>query len=191
MTDFQTENNQESIQIMVAEDQLSASVWIQQGESHYTAALLKNRLSEAGVTSGLQEETIQQLANGLLYDQWVVVAKGTPCVNGEDGWYEYAFHRETDHKPKILEDGSVDYSQYGNIPSVKEGDVIAVYHPATVWMYMVIFWSPARERILPDYSEKVLRVLKMDVPISLIAAVRSWKPWIRSLSIRSLWSRVI
>ena len=47
MTDFQTENNQESIQIMVAEDQLSASVWIQQGESHYTAALLKNRLSEA------------------------------------------------------------------------------------------------------------------------------------------------
>ena len=131
MTDFQTENNQESIQIMVAEDQLSASVWIQQGESHYTAALLKNRLSEAGVTSGLQEETIQQLANGLLYDQWVVVAKGTPCVNGEDGWYEYAFHRETDHKPKILEDGSVDYSQYGNIPSVKEGDVIAVYHPAT------------------------------------------------------------
>ena len=77
MTDFQTENNQESIQIMVAEDQLSASVWIQQGESHYTAALLKNRLSEAGVTSGLQEETIQQLANGLLYDQWVVVAKGT------------------------------------------------------------------------------------------------------------------
>ena len=66
MTDFQTENNQESIQIMVAEDQLSASVWIQQGESHYTAALLKNRLSEAGVTSGLQEETIQQLANGLL-----------------------------------------------------------------------------------------------------------------------------
>ena len=114
-----------------AEDQLSASVWIQQGESHYTAALLKNRLSEAGVTSGLQEETIQQLANGLLYDQWVVVAKGTPCVNGEDGWYEYAFHRETDHKPKILEDGSVDYSQYGNIPSVKEGDVIAVYHPAT------------------------------------------------------------
>ena len=131
MTDFQTENNQESIQIMVAEDQLSASVWIQQGESHYTAALLKNRLSEAGVTSGLQEETIQQLANGLLYDQWVVVAKGTPYVNGEDGWYEYAFHRETDHKPKILEDGSVDYSQYGNIPSVEEGDVIAVYHPAT------------------------------------------------------------
>lgn len=64
VTDFQTENNQESIQIMVAEDQLSASVWIQQGESHYTAALLKNRLSEAGVTSGLQEETIQQLANG-------------------------------------------------------------------------------------------------------------------------------
>ena len=91
MTDFQAENNQESIQIMVAEDQLSASVWIQQGESHYTAALLKNRLSEAGVTSGLQEETIQQLANGLLYDQWVVVAKGPPCVNGEDGWYEYAF----------------------------------------------------------------------------------------------------
>ena len=73
MTDFQTENNQESIQIMVAEDQLSASVWIQQGESHYTAALLKNRLSEAGVTSGLQEETIQQLANGLLYDQsWLM-----------------------------------------------------------------------------------------------------------------------
>ena len=47
-------------------------------------------------------------------------------MNGEDGWYEYAFQRETDHKPKILEDGSVDYSQYGNIPSVEEGDVIAV-----------------------------------------------------------------
>lgn len=131
MTDFQSENNQEPIQIMVAEDQLSASVWIQKGESSYTVALLKNRLNEAGVTSGLQEEKLQQLAKGLLYDQWVVVAMGTPSVNGKDGWYEYAFHRETDHKPKILEDGSVDYSQYGNIPSVEEGDVIAIYHPAT------------------------------------------------------------
>ena len=72
MTDFQTENNQESIQIMVAEDQLSASVWIQQGESHYTAALLKNRLSEAGVTSGLQEETIQQQANGKQKEQKLI-----------------------------------------------------------------------------------------------------------------------
>ena len=61
VTDFPAENNQEPIQIMVAEDQLSASVWIQQGENPYTAALLKNRLSEAGVTSGLQEEAIQQL----------------------------------------------------------------------------------------------------------------------------------
>lgn len=41
MTDFQTENNQESIQIMVAEDQLSASVWIQQGESHYTGSIVE------------------------------------------------------------------------------------------------------------------------------------------------------
>ena len=42
MTDFQTENNQESIQIMVAEDQLSASVWIQQGESHYGSIVEKS-----------------------------------------------------------------------------------------------------------------------------------------------------
>lgn len=41
MTDFQTENNQESIQIMVAEDQLSASVWIQQGEESLHGSIVE------------------------------------------------------------------------------------------------------------------------------------------------------
>lgn len=40
------------------------------------------------------------------------------------------FQTEIDTKPKILEDGSVDYSEYGDVPTVEEGQTVVIYHPA-------------------------------------------------------------
>ena len=40
------------------------------------------------------------------------------------------FQTEIDTKPKILEDGSVDYSEYGDVPTVEEGQKVVIYHPA-------------------------------------------------------------
>ena len=52
------------------------------------------------------------------------------AVDGIDGWYEFLFQTEIDTKPKILEDGSVDYSEYGDVPTVEEGQKVVIYHPA-------------------------------------------------------------
>ena len=60
----------------------------------------------------------------------VKVAEGKKAVDGIDGWYEFLFQTEIDTKPKILEDGSVDYSEYGDVPTVEEGQKVVIYHPA-------------------------------------------------------------
>lgn len=72
----------------------------------------------------------QMLAEKMVGEQYIVAECKKP-VDGKDGWFEFFFDTDVDTKPKILQDGSVDYSAYGNVPSVEEGDKLAEYHPAT------------------------------------------------------------
>lgn len=59
--------------------------------------------------------------------RWII-AKGTPAVRGEDGWYELMFDKDIkEQEPKIRDDGTVDYSP--NIQMVHAGDKVMVYHP--------------------------------------------------------------
>ncbi len=88
-------------------------------------------LAENNVSHGLIEETIQKLADGKYDKKPMPIARGSIPKKGEDGRYEFFFNTEIDRKkPKILEDGSVDYQNTDWFPVVKEGDVLAVYHDA-------------------------------------------------------------
>ena len=99
-------------------------------KSDYTVEDLAKRLKNAGVVNGIDKAELQKVIDERIYNVPVKVAEGKKAVDGIDGWYEFLFQTEIDTKPKILEDGSVDYSEYGDVPTVEEGQKVVIYHPA-------------------------------------------------------------
>ena len=63
-----------------------------------------------------------------IYGREMVVAHGTPVIDGADGYYEYNFNTDINNKPEIRPDGSVDYWSIHAVEIVEEGQVIAIYH---------------------------------------------------------------
>lgn len=127
---MENENSLGGIIISFTKNDLEAYICLPPGGSGYTLSLLKSRLKDAGVTFGVNEDALRELLEKDQRNVPVKVAEGIPPIQGKDGWYEFMFSTEQSDKPKILEDGSVDYSRYGDIPSIEEGAVVAVYHPA-------------------------------------------------------------
>lgn len=125
-----TLESMDGVKITFSPDDMEAYLNILNGEDNYTVSLIKARLKEVGVIAGVMDDVIRDILEQGKYGQEIKVAEGIRPVQGADGWYEFMFETERDDKPKILADGSVDYSMYGDIPSVEEGSVIAVYHPA-------------------------------------------------------------
>jgi len=96
------------------------------------------KLDAAGIVGVLQSEgivdynmdTINTLATHKVYERKYAIAKGTPPVNGTDGYLQYHFNNENLRpKPKILEDGSVDFRQLGLLRLCERGDVLVTSVP--------------------------------------------------------------
>ena len=55
---------------------------------------------------------------------------GTAPVQGHDGKINYRFNTDKKARPKLNEDGTVDFHKLNNISHVRKGDVLAVITPA-------------------------------------------------------------
>ena len=60
------------------------------------------------------------------------MAKGTEPVSGREGYVEYKFNTELKPRPKMNEDGTVDFHTLENVNHVTKGDTVAVLHPEYV-----------------------------------------------------------
>lgn len=117
--------------VEISRDQMKASIKINGSkEDEITAEEIRGILKEKGIISGLLEEEIALLAEKRKYNQVLTVAEGKMPEQGKDGWYEFFFRTEVDHSPKILEDGSVDYSNIRWYELVEKEQKIAYYHEA-------------------------------------------------------------
>ncbi len=99
------------------------------GGQEYSLENIRQALADSGVTAGINVDVIQNMIQGHIYEQTVSVANGREPKPGVDGFYDFKFDRKLDGKPRIREDGSVDYA-IKLFEVVTEGQVIAVYHPA-------------------------------------------------------------
>lgn len=59
-----------------------------------------------------------------------IIATGTPIQEGRNAYIEEKVKFDSDGKPQLLLDGTVDYKNIENIHPVREGEVLAVKHPA-------------------------------------------------------------
>lgn len=121
------------IHVIVSEDGMTATLYLSPDDKNkeFEMSQVKALLRESGVVFGVQEELLEQVVKEKRYYEKIVIAKGQTPQNGKDGWFEFFFPIDIDTKPKILQDGSVDYTACGQVPSVDEGQEIVRYHPAT------------------------------------------------------------
>jgi uncharacterized protein (DUF342 family) len=97
-------------------------------DGSYTKAEVMEALAAKKVKIGIDEEQIDRMLSEKCYGREEIVARGTPAVEGVDGFFQYNFNTEFNSKPKVRPDGSVDYWSIHAIEVVEEGQVIAVYH---------------------------------------------------------------
>lgn len=89
-------------------------------------------LQHIGVTYGVDEEVIDSFLKDRHYGKAYTVAKGTEPVSGREGYVEYKFNTELKPRPKMNEDGTVDFHTFENVNHVTKGDTVAVLHPEYV-----------------------------------------------------------
>lgn len=84
----------------------------------------------AGVKFGLIEEALDSFLEDPQYNQDYLLAKAMPQVEGKNAAITYHFNTDLSRKPKLNEDGSVDFHQLETLNPVHAGDCIATLTPA-------------------------------------------------------------
>ncbi len=130
LTDEETHyGNFDDLSITVSSDEMEAFIFVPDS-SRLSKSQVMKALQFSGIRYGILEPEINRLLKGKFRDATVMIAKGKPATEGPDGWYEYFFKTDLDRQPKLLPDGSVDFSEIEWFEFVQAGQRIAVYHGA-------------------------------------------------------------
>ena len=88
------------------------------GGKELTEKDIVSELRHAGIKHGIKKKAIQHFLAHREYCRDYIMAEATPPVQGRSASVEYFFDLNTTAKPKLNEDGSVDFHQLGNIKTV-------------------------------------------------------------------------
>lgn len=100
------------------------------GNDRYTKEMIYEILRFHHVIYGIDDDVVNRLCEKPCYGKDILIAKGLKEVDGKDGYFVYYFDTSVDTKPRIMEDGSVDYHAMTRIVTVSQGEIIARYHKA-------------------------------------------------------------
>lgn len=120
-----------TVEITIAKNMMSASAFVDaNGENEITEQYILQKLKDAGIKAGIKKDVVQSMLEDISFGKEYVIAEGKPATQGTNGYYEFLFQTEKrEYHPRILEDGSVDYSIQREL--VEKGDLLAKYHPPT------------------------------------------------------------
>ena len=123
--------SKKKITVEIAEDKMSATIMLADPEDEkYLVPELVGELRQNKVVVGIKTEALIKMVQEKIYDTPVEVAAGKPLVPAQEGYFEFFFDTEEHKTPVIKEDGTTDYAAVGRLENVKEGQLIARYHPA-------------------------------------------------------------
>ncbi|RZK99479.1 MAG: DUF342 domain-containing protein [Rubrivivax sp.] len=88
-------------------------------------------LAQAGVLFGIDEAALMKVCTAPEGGR-AVAAQGKPARNGEDAHFEMLVDVTRDRRPKVGEDGLIDFRELGDIPVVDAGQVLMRIIPETV-----------------------------------------------------------
>ena len=115
--------------IRISSDRMEAFIMLPtvEEEHHYTVDEVLEAVNSNGVIYGINCETISDMIEKRLMGREVLFAKGKPAVDGADGYFDFYFDSDLNHRPTVKSDGSVDYWSVHSVEVVKKGQTIANY----------------------------------------------------------------
>ena len=121
------------IEIEISDNKMTAALFVvpPKGGKMVTFEKIMEELSAKGIKYGIDENKIREIVNNNIFNTSIVIASGTPPVDGEDGKIQFYFDTNRNLKPKLLEDGTVDYHNLGLVINVQKGQLLAEIIPPT------------------------------------------------------------
>ncbi|MCR5503021.1 MAG: FapA family protein, partial [Lachnospiraceae bacterium] len=125
------ESNRDGLYVEISKDDMAAYIRFDSSKFGITTRKdILRTLRLLGITQNINPRMMDDLLTGKHLDELVEIARGTPAVNGADGYYEYFFEVNRDHSPKMNPDGSVDFQTVEWFEQVKKDQKLAYYHSA-------------------------------------------------------------
>jgi uncharacterized protein (DUF342 family) len=122
------ENNKNyKIDVTLSNDYYAAYLTLHLLEKEATLTLsdLKEALAKKNVVFGIKESVLQQLADNPRNVDTQLVAEGIPHENGTNAEITFLIDYQHEVKPKLEEDGSVNFKDMNYIETVKRGAILA------------------------------------------------------------------
>ena len=118
--------------VNVSKDKMEAHIVFSRpdGGNRLNQEDIEKAIQQAGITFGLLEGIEQRLANNRDYDRDYLIAEGMPPIPGKDGYLDYHFDTQRKTlKPKVMEDGKVDFRALNLIEMASNGMVLVTAIP--------------------------------------------------------------
>lgn len=117
--------------INIAPDKMKVQIMLTppDGGRMLTVAEMENQLEEAGVKYGIKKDYLNELVRKPVFIDQVVIAEGTPAINGANGKLEFHFKINRNAKPTINEDGTVNFRELNIIENVQKGQILVTAKP--------------------------------------------------------------
>jgi len=121
------------IEIEISKNEMTATLWLipPKGGKMITFEKVMEELAAKGIKYGVNENKIKEMINNSIFNTPVDVASGLLPRDGKDGKIQFFFDTNKNLKPKLLEDGTVDYHNLGLVINVKKGQQLAEIIPPT------------------------------------------------------------
>ena len=122
-----------SYELTVSEDNLKAHLCAHvEGNPPIDIEHLKNFLKTRGICYGLVDDRQmgEFISQGSILQKPCLIAAGQPATPGKDSQVTYLFDRDPLKIGSIKAGGVIDYKDKGEIPQVKEGDLLAEKTPS-------------------------------------------------------------
>lgn len=127
-----TEQKDAVIHIDIAKDKLTASMTIKPPEGGGAAPTLENiieALNKNNVVYGIDMEGVRRVAENPVYNKPILIARGMLAVDEEDAFISHHIRVIKNLKPKINENGSVDFHDIGIVENISKGQVLCTKTP--------------------------------------------------------------
>ncbi len=122
----------EMAKIRVSEDRMTATIRLyppsNQGKLFDKNGLL-GELTHAGIQYGVIDKVVDALVATPVYGYDIVIAKGKAVRQGKDAVIQYHFETKPLAKPKMNEDGTVDFHQLNIFTNVEKDQLLATLIP--------------------------------------------------------------
>lgn len=128
---IQPEN--ECVRVIISQDKMHAIGRFyppSNGGQMMTDTEIINSLAKEGIKYGIVKSSLDSFLTNRRYCEDFILARGTNPVEGKDAIITYNFNTDNSLKPKLNEDGTVDFHKLDTISAINKGDILATLSPA-------------------------------------------------------------